>query len=220
MRFGAFAAILPVACAVWGPGLAVAQGWVLDAPLQAAAGENITVTARSDLFTTGDYIDIAPAGVPGPTGYITWTYASQQGSPLSLSTPAEPGAYEVRYVQSGSPAVVRARRPLTLTGFAASLDAPDRVAPGAAFRVGWVAPFDPSHWVTIAHPQDEPGAHAFGYFWLPQDRAPGVLTAPMQPGTYELRLVMNGGNAAYRIAARRPLVVDAGAAPAAPPPTK
>lgn len=178
------------------------------------------MTARTDLFTTGDYVDIAPAGLPGPSGYITWTYASAQGLPLTLSTPPEPGAYEVRYVQSGSPAVVRARRPLTLTELAASLSAPDRVAPGAAFQVAWDAPFNPSHWVTVARPGDEPGAHALGYFWLPQDRAPRVLTAPLQPGVYELRLVMHSSATTHRIAARRALVVEAGAAPAAPPPAK
>jgi Ca-activated chloride channel family protein len=42
-----------------------------------------------------DYITIAPAGSPDGT-YLSYQYTSS-GSPVTLTAPAEPGAYEIRY---------------------------------------------------------------------------------------------------------------------------
>ncbi len=185
-------------------------GWTLNAPAEAVAGEVVMVEWQSDLYAGGDYLDIAPVGLPGTQGYLTFAYANPQRAPVALATPAEPGTYELRYIQAGAPAPVRARRLIVLTATEASLSAPDRVGPGDAFLVQWQGPFNPANWITLTRP-DRPDDHFLdGYVYVTADRAPVVLNAPLQPGTYELRMVLYGTTGSQPVVARRPLVVAAG----------
>lgn len=182
--------------------------WTLSAPEQAVAGALLTVEWLTEFYTPGDYLDIAPVGLPGAAGYLTFAYTNPQRLPIQLATPTEPGTYELRYIQAGAPLPVRARRLITLIGSTASLTAPDRVAPGEAFHVVWDGPMNPANWITITRP-DRPDDHFLdGYRYVTPDRAPMVFSAPLQPGLYEVRLVLYGtaGNA-QPVVVRRPILV-------------
>ncbi|WP_018718164.1 VWA domain-containing protein [Arhodomonas aquaeolei] len=68
----------------------------LDAPARAAAGGSIQVRWQGPDYRD-DYVTLARPD-DGPRDYESYTY-TRDGNPLSLSTPAEPGAYELRYIQ-------------------------------------------------------------------------------------------------------------------------
>ena len=188
--------------------------WTLSAASTLMAGEGLVITWTGPRYTTGDYIDIAPPGLAGPEGYLSWAYTDEARAPVTLALPAEPGTYEIRYVEATTPtATVRARQTVTLTPLVASVTAPDRVAPGETFAVAWDGPFNPRHWVTLVPPQAAPGAFDHGYFYLSEDRTPGQLTAPEAPGTYEVRYVLDRGGS-YLVAARRTITVAPAPEPA------
>ncbi|HQF39316.1 MAG TPA: VWA domain-containing protein [Opitutaceae bacterium] len=85
------------------------RAWVL-VPASAPAGA--TVSARwSGPDGENDFLTIVPAGSPDDTvGVRAWTMG---GSPLEIETPAEPGAYEIRYVVFRDGRVLE-RAPITI----------------------------------------------------------------------------------------------------------
>jgi len=122
----------------------------------------------------------------------------------SLPAPAEPGVYELRY-WNGENKAVMASRHITVVEAEVSLSAPDRVAAGETFVVGWIGPgarYDDLQIVDEAEKKHR-GRR------LGSDRSGGMgeikLKAPDAPGQYELRY-WNGDNKA--VLATRPLVVE------------
>jgi len=107
------------------------RAWVL-APASVPAGA--TVSARwSGPDGENDFLTIVPAGSSDDTvGVRAWTMG---GSPLEIETPAEPGAYEIRYVVFRDGRVL-VRVPITI-GVAGSavveraMDAPAVLVPDA-----------------------------------------------------------------------------------------
>lgn len=155
----------------------------------------------------GDYVTVVPAGArPGVYGRYAYT---REGDPLSLRLPAEPGAYEVRYLL-GRPSRVLASAPIELTDVAATLAAPETVPAGAPFEVTWTGPGRQGDWITVVAPDTRDSAFE-SYAYPKQD--PASLRAPLAPGGYEIRYVMAG----KRIIARRSVTVTAvGASLSAP----
>lgn len=179
--------------------------YALLAPDSAMGGTQIEVIWQAPP-NPNDWIDVAPRGEANPDAYLTWTTVPEDGSPLRLLLPLEPGDYDLRYVAAGPDgARVQTARPITLIPVEATLSAPDRVEAGLDFRVGWTAPFAPMHWVTVAPPGADEQSYDLGYFYLEAPGVPGTLRAPEATGSYELRLLLDVGGA--RIVARRPLEV-------------
>ncbi len=69
----------------------------------------------------------------------------------------------------------------------ATLSVPAQVAAGATFPLSWTGPDNPGDYITIALP--EAGADATGNYQLTQQGGVLNLTAPMEPGAYEVRYV-------------------------------
>lgn len=132
----------------------------------------------------GDYVTIVAAGA------TKWTnedyFYTTDGSPGTLLAPLAAGAYELWYV-IGSDATIQARRPITVTAAAATLEGPEDVVQGAQFEVTWTGPNGPGDFVTIVVKGADASAY-LSYFYT-RDGNPGTLTAPDDSGDYELRYV-------------------------------
>jgi Ca-activated chloride channel family protein len=161
----------------------------------------------------GTLFDVAWNGPDGAGDYITimeveagnWNgedyFSTSSGSPGQLVAPIKAGAYEIRYI-SGTGAVVQAARPITVLELEATIDAPDEVAAGEQFDVEWTGPNGPGDYITIVPEGAEPRTY-LSYFGTSVG-SPGTLTAPEEPGEYELWYVTA---TQYGIFARTPITI-------------
>ena len=167
-----------------------------ESPIVTAVFAEPAVTATLD----------APDSVPGGSTFdVGWTGPDQRldnvsiyptegtrrydhlytrdGSPLTFIAPFTPGTYELRYMLRDDEAI--ATRALTVTEVPVGLDAPAEVSVGADFDVTWTGPDAFRDNVQIGP------VEATRHFSLAYTREGPVvtLTAPSEPGDYELRYV-------------------------------
>jgi Ca-activated chloride channel homolog len=176
----------------------VASEITLDAPETVGAGTQFTVRWTGP-DGPSDYVTIVPVGSPDGT-YLSYAYTSG-GPALTLAAPPEPGAYELRYASDRVRGTF-ARRPITVEAVSITLDAPDVVEAGASFTVRWTGPDGPSDYITIVAAGARDGAYlSYAY----TSRGPEVvLTAPSEPGSYEIRYASDRVSGTF---ARRPITV-------------
>ena len=170
----------------------------LDAPADVAAGAAFAV-GWTGPDNAGDYVTVVAAGAP-EGAWMSYAYTSR-GSPANLTAPAEPGAYEVRYV-TGQASATLASVPVTVTAVTASVAAPAEVGAGADFAVDWRGPDNASDYVTIV-PADAGEGEYLSWAYTSRGN-PAGLTAPGEPGDYEVRYVMGQDD---RTLARAPIRV-------------
>jgi len=136
-----------------------------------------------------DYLTIVAADAPEGT-WTSFAYAGQE-APVALVAPAEPGRFEVRYVSAQS-GLTLASTPVLVVEVEANVTAPAEVAAESEFAVAWQGPDNASDYVTIV-----PAGAAEGT-WLSyaytSGGAPAILTAPSEPGAYEVRYVLGQGD--------------------------
>ncbi len=170
----------------------------LLAPDEVAGGTVFSV-AWNGPDGSGDYITIQEVGAGAWNGEDY--FDTSTGTPGELVAPIEAGSYEIRYV-SGTGAVVQATRPITVLELVATIDAPDEVSDGDQFDVAWTGPDGPGDYITIVPMGAEPRTY-LSYFGTSVG-SPGTLTAPDDPGEYELWYVTA---TQYGIFARTPITV-------------
>jgi Ca-activated chloride channel family protein len=147
---------------------------------QVEAGTNFEV-AWNGPNGPGDYVTIVAAGA------TKWTnepyFYTTAGSPGTLVAPIDAGSYELWYVtgQSTSP---NSRRPITITPYVVTLEAPASVSAGASFEVTWTGPDGPQDYITIVRAGSAEGAYT-DYAYTTEG-SPLSLTAPALPGNYEV----------------------------------
>ncbi|MCK8464023.1 VWA domain-containing protein [Aliiroseovarius sp. S1339] len=174
----------------------------LDAADEIAAGSELDVTWDGPDYEN-DYIAIAALDAKD-TAYEKYAY-TVRGNPAQVTSPIEPGSYEVRYVAQGNPARVLARRPLTVVAVTATLDAPDEVVAGNATNVEWNGPDNKNDYISVAALDQQP--HKYTNYAYTTRGNPASVKMPLEPGTYELRYVAAGNPA--KVIATRPIVVVA-----------
>ena len=170
----------------------------LQAPDEVAGGTAFDV-AWEGPDNPGDIVTVAPVGADQAV-MLSYTFTSF-GQPAELTAPVDPGVYEVRYL-SGAERRALASALVTVTPPEVTLDAPAEVAAGAAFAVAWTGPNGRGDYVTVVRA----GAAEHEYMSLAftswgQELE---LTAPDQPGAYEVRYF---SGAARRVLASVPLTV-------------
>jgi Ca-activated chloride channel family protein len=145
--------------------------------------------------SAGTTFPVSWTGPNGPNDYITivkpdvarWTTESyaytHAGNPVSLVSPIEPGAYELRYV-TGADDLAMARRPITVAPMSITLKAPASVTHSATFQVSWTGPDGPSDYVTIVPVGSPVGTYAS--FAYTANGSPVTLDAPAEAGKYEI----------------------------------
>lgn len=171
----------------------------LEAPAQIPAGAPFQV-AWTGPDGPGDYVTIVAVGAARWTNEVY--FYTNTGSPGTLVASIQPGAYEVWYVTGQDPAP-QARRPVTVTPLAITLQAAPKVKAGADFQVAWTGPNGPSDYVTIV-PAGSPAGTYTDYEYTTAG-TPLTLTAPAQPGNYE---IWYASDRVAGIFARIPIVVE------------
>lgn len=156
-------------------------------PATAVVGSTLTVNWTGPDYKK-DYISIAKVGAPHRK-YANVTYTSK-GAPLQLLMPAEPGDYEVRYIQSQGRTVL-VREPITITPVEASIEAPDSAAAESTLTVNWVGPDYKDDYISIA--KTDASNRSYEHVTYTSKGNPLELRMPSDPGTYEIRYILSQG---------------------------
>lgn len=151
-------------------------GATLDAPAAAPIGQPAAIGWTGP----GAALDTIEIGLPGNGKRAGWVYVAE-GNPVSLLMPGTPGLYELRYKLRDQ--TVLATRPIEVTEAPATLTAPAQVLAGASFEVRWTGPDAPQDNIQIS----EAGSDSYLTYDYVQAGNPLTLTAPEEPGRYELR---------------------------------
>src|SRR6185503_9368447 len=170
----------------------------VNGPATAKAGGHgeVTVTGSKN---PRDFVTIVEKGAREGS-YGGYEYVTKPGA-YQLVAPPKAGDYEIRLLAADSPYATLARRPLRIDAVEATLDAPAQVAAGAKFSVKWTGPNNDRDYVAYGN-SSRP---YIGYEYT-KAGSPLELTAPDDPGQYELRYFLAAGDT---IIARRPITVGA-----------
>ena len=152
----------------------------LGGPAEVEAGSSFEV-AWNGPNGPGDYVTIVASGA------TKWTdesyFYTNNGNPGKLVAPLETGDYMLWYV-TGTDSATMASKPITVTPYTVTLDAPDTVAHSSTFQVAWTGPNGPSDYLTIVLAGSPPGS--YNSYQYTQNGSPVTLTAPDTPGNYEI----------------------------------
>ncbi len=122
-----------------------------------------------------DTIRISPPG----KRYFDFGY-TDEGNPVQIIAPIEPGTYELSYWLRDSKQI--ATRAITVTEIPLGLDAPDAVPVASDFEVMWTGPDAKFDNIQIGTDDGR-----YSDFQYTERGNPVTLTAPTEPGTYVLR---------------------------------
>jgi hypothetical protein len=160
-----------------------------EAPTKSPAGSGISFAWRGPV-APGDLIFIAKPDVADNSypGSDQQRHRAALGSPAKLTTPAEPGEYEIRYFSyaNGEPLL---RSTLEVTPAQVALMAPEKVSAGSLVEFAWQGPDAPGDLIFIAKTDMAMNR----YFLSDKQRhrssagSPASLVAPAEPGDYEIR---------------------------------
>jgi hypothetical protein len=178
----------------------------LEFPASARAGGTLSV-AWTGPGKQGDFISIDGVGAPDRT-YGNYAYL-ENGNPIEIRVPDEPGDYLVRYHLASSYGVIGSA-PLKVEAVTASLAAPATVPARSVFEVRWEGPDNPGDFVTVVAPtaKDREYGASNGYT---QRGNPARLEAPRAAGNYELRYLTGQS---YSTLAKATIVVTPSGEPA------
>ncbi len=155
----------------------------VSAPAQVPAGAKIKVTWTGP-NNPRDFITMVKAGA-AERSYARYAY-TERGSPLELTAPDEPGAYEIRYATGGG-YLTLARASITVGAISGTLTAPPEALAGETFKVSWKGPDNPRNFITVVPRGAREGDYSGSYFYTTPQHNPGSLVAPLVPGDYEVR---------------------------------
>jgi Ca-activated chloride channel homolog len=158
-----------------------AAAYGLEAVDEAPAGSRVAVK-WSGPNNERDYVTIVKKGAAEGT-YLDYKY-TRDGNPVQISTPLEPGDYELRY-SSDSSGKTLFSRPIKLVAATYKLEAPREAKTDSKIQVKWTGPNGQGDYVTVVKKGAPVGTYT-NYFYT-RDGNPGTLTMPSEPGEYELR---------------------------------
>ncbi len=166
---------------------------VVSADVTVSAPEEAVTGAEFEVSWTGavnpqDYVTIVPMGADEGT-YGDYQRVSDVETE-TLTAPAAPGLYEVRYVLEEDQSTL-ASQPIEVVEPEVTVSAPSEVTTGAQFEVSWTGTVNSNDYVTIVEAGAEEGT--YGEYQRVRDAESDTLTAPGQPGLYEVRYVLEEG---------------------------
>ena len=152
----------------------------LGGPAEVEAGSSFEV-AWNGPNGPGDYVTIVAVGA---TKWTDESYFYTSGAnPGTLVAPIDAGEYVLWYV-TGTDSATMADKPITVTPYAVTLDAPGQVQRSAPFQVTWTGPNGPSDYITIVPAGSPPDTYT-SYAYT-STGSPVTITAPDTPGSYEV----------------------------------
>ncbi|MBD9375078.1 VWA domain-containing protein [Rhizobium sp. ARZ01] len=147
----------------------------------------------------GDYVDLVPAGHQETSGEISYFYVArdQASGPGKLQAPAEPGAYQLRYVLEAPDAKkVMISVPLVVTPATATIALPPKIGAGADVSVAWTGPRNSGDYIDLVPANFTETNGEISHFNIDssEDGETGALRAPGTPGLYQVRYVMQAAD--------------------------
>lgn len=157
---------------------------ILESPGTVVQGNEVLIS-WSGPDAERDYITIVPAGA-AEGAYLDYEYTTK-GNPLTLRAPHVPGEYEIRYSTDRSDASGRifGAAPLSVTAAEIQLSVEGEVRVGESFTVNVDGPFGHRDYITIV--PTTAGDGEYGSYAYVSQAGPATLTAPEEPGEYEVR---------------------------------
>ncbi len=159
----------------------------IEAPDSVVAGSTLKITARGPAGKS-HWVGFAPKGSP-ITAYLSYGRPTAAVSELELTTPAEPGEYEIRYVLNERDRII-ASRPISVVASVASVSGPATAMAGDTVSVTASGPSDGRHWIGFAPVGSDPSTYR-DYVRPSGSTTEATLMAPTEAGDYELRYVLN-----------------------------
>ena len=152
----------------------------LTVPTEAVVGSTISVDWTGPNYQ-GDYIGIGKVGASGGQQWENFAYTND-GSPLDLVMPTEPGDYIVQYFVGQDRSSLTSTA-ITLTEVGASVVAPTEAVAGATIEVAWTGPNYPSDYIGIGKVGATSGEQ-WQNFEYTNVGNPLNLVMPTEPGDY------------------------------------
>ena len=168
----------------------------VNGPATAKAGAQVEVTVMGSKNPRDFVTIVEKAAREG--AYGGYEYVSKPGA-YKLVAPPKAGEYEIRLCAADPPYATLARRALRIDAVTATVDAPGQVAAGATFSVKWTGPNNDRDYVAIGN-----AARPYLDYKYTSAGSPLQLTAPDEPGQYEVRYFLGAGDV---LIGKRPLVV-------------
>ena len=159
------------------------QSITLNVPATAPAGQFVDVSYDGPDLNKGDYLTIVPKDMEDGR-YLDYTYVDLENKKLTLTTPFEPGEYEVRYMNDSTGGVL-ARAAIILEQADITMRPLEDIYAGAYFKVEWTGPNGEADYITVVEPTAEEGSYK--EYKYTRDGNILEFTAPLTPGQYELR---------------------------------
>ncbi len=177
----------------------------VSAPAEVLVGSQFAVTWAAEGLHPRDYVTIVPARAE--EGAYTDYYRMEGKAEGSLRAPAEPGFYEVRLQMERSGRVL-ATTPIEVEEGNVTVSGPNQVRAGTEIALAWTGAIYSRDYVTIVPAGTGDGQYA-DYIRV-GSTSEGKMTAPVQPGLYEIRYHLERES---RVMARHPVEVLAADAP-------
>lgn len=188
-----------VLSAVWLLATTVAaQEITLQVPDSAVVGATLEVHWQGG--SPQDFITIVPVDTAEGL-YDAYQYARK--SPVTLTAPSLPGAFEVRYLAAAAPYPTLARHALEILDTVATLKAPASIAAGADISIEWDGPDNRQDFITVV-PVGTPDGR-YGVYTYTNRGSPLTIRVPDAAGDYEIRYLM--GTSGHRSLGQVPLTV-------------
>ena len=127
---------------------------------------------------------------------------AKDGSPLTLTAPDDPGAYELRYLLGDVPYASIGRLAIQVTGTTAALEFASTAVAGAPVSINWSGPGNELDFLTLVEP--DAAAGTWDEYVYTRSGNPVTLPAPETPGTYEIRYLTGQS---YATLAAEPITV-------------
>lgn len=170
---------------------ASAQEVTLDAPTELTVGQafQVTFTTNGD---TKDFVAFTNEGDEVNRYHYGWHRVSA-GSPAKFAAPTRPGTYSVRFITADSKTIVIEKQ-IVVTDATATVSAPETVSAGQEIAVTFTGPMNDRDYISLTD-VDAPNAdYRYGYQYIRRggDKKTVKFMAPIEPGDYGVRYVLNG----------------------------
>jgi Mg-chelatase subunit ChlD len=168
---------------------------VFDIGPDAEAGHTYRIGWRGTVGPAGSMGFVKPgenrAPSSGEYGVVGGTTA-QPNNPISRVAPQQPGPYELIMVDEGGGHVI-ARQAIKVLPAQNGFEKPESVRAGKRMAFVFRGPEQVGERIVIARPGDPPGSRAHDWSYALHKKGRTRLTAPVEPGEYEIRYISANG---------------------------
>ena len=152
----------------------------LVAPASAVVGQEVEIAWEGPDYKS-DYVGVSK---PDDDRYEHYTYV-REGSPLTLTMPAEPGTYELRYYINQD-AVILTRQTIEVADLNVTLIAPETATAASEIEVAHDGPGYRGDYLSIT----KVGADRYTTYTYSQKGEPATIKVPEEAGDYVVQYVM------------------------------